>query len=90
MRSVLLKSAQQGRTAYQVQDNIMQPISRPPPCWCARWVPLFQICLLQEMMLFLQKPPTQAWDEKEIELILSQAYMWTASFGEAQSHLQSS
>eukprot|EP00891_Asterochloris_glomerata_P001979 jgi/Astpho2/1979/e_gw1.00038.107.1_t len=44
----------------------------------------------REMMLFLQKPPTQAWDEKEIELILSQAYMWTASFGEAQSHLQSS
>ena len=87
MRSVLFKSTQQH---INVRELIMQPISRPPTCWCGSLIPLFEICLLQEMMLFLQKPPTQAWDEKEIELILSQAYMWTASFGEAQSHLQSS
>lgn len=38
-------------------------------------------------MLFLQKLPTQDWSEKEVEVVLSRAYMWRASFGNAQSHL---
>jgi TBC1 domain family member 2 len=42
----------------------------------------------QELVLFLQKLPTQDWNEKEVELVLSRAYMWRASFGNAQSHLQ--
>ena len=42
---------------------------------------------LQDMVLFLQKLPTKGWSEKEIETILSQAFMWRATFDDAQSHL---
>ena len=45
--------------------------------------------MLQEMVLFLQKLPTTEWDEKDIEMVLSRAYMLRASFNDARSHLQS-
>ena len=44
--------------------------------------------LLQEMILFLQKVPTGDWGEKEVESVLSRAYMWRTSFDQAKSHLQ--
>lgn len=42
---------------------------------------------MQELILFLQKLPTADWGEKEIESVLSRAYMWRASFDHARSHL---
>lgn len=42
----------------------------------------------QDMVLFLQNLPTSAWTWKEIDVILSQAYMWRTIFGAAPSHLQ--
>jgi hypothetical protein len=39
------------------------------------------------MILFLQKLPTGDWGEKEVESVLSRAYMWRASFDQAKSHL---
>ena len=47
------------------------------------------LLLLQEMVLFLQKLPTTEWDEKDIEMVFSRAYMLRASFNDARSHLQS-
>lgn len=47
------------------------------------------LMLLQEMVLFLQKLPTTEWDEKDIEMVFSRAYMLRASFNDARSHLQS-
>ncbi|EPZ35607.1 hypothetical protein O9G_005144 [Rozella allomycis CSF55] len=42
----------------------------------------------QEIFLFLQNGlPTKEWSEKEIEIILSQAFMWKSLFQNAQSHL---
>ena len=41
------------------------------------------------MVLILQKLPTADWDEKDIEMVLSRAYMLRASFNDARSHLQS-
>ena len=45
--------------------------------------------LMQEMVLFLQKLPTMEWDEKDIEMVFSRAYMLRASSNAARSHLQS-
>lgn len=42
---------------------------------------------MQDMVLFLQRLPTREWGEKEIETVLSKAYMWRATFDDAQSHL---
>ncbi len=41
----------------------------------------------QDMVLFLQRLPTGGWGEKEVETVLSRAYMWRSSFDQAQSHL---
>ncbi|KND04110.1 uncharacterized protein SPPG_01549 [Spizellomyces punctatus DAOM BR117] len=41
----------------------------------------------QEMIMFLQSLPTQKWDEKDIELLLSEAYMWKSLFHNSPSHL---
>lgn len=41
----------------------------------------------QDLVMFLQNLPTQLWTSKEIDVILSQAYMWRTIFGAAPSHL---
>ncbi|KAJ3412940.1 GTPase-activating protein [Chytridiales sp. JEL 0842] len=41
----------------------------------------------QGIMMFLQSVPTNTWDEKDIELLLSEAFMWKSLFHNAQSHL---
>ena len=45
-----------------------------------------EICV-QAMVLFLQRLPTKGWTEKEVETVLSKAFMWRATFDDAQSHL---
>ncbi|KAL2507238.1 Ypt/Rab-GAP domain of gyp1p superfamily protein [Forsythia ovata] len=41
----------------------------------------------QEMVMFLQHLPTQNWTHLELEMVLSQAYMWHAMFNQSPSHL---
>jgi hypothetical protein len=38
-------------------------------------------------MLFLQSPPTAHWEEKEVELLLSEAFMWKSLFHNSPNHL---
>lgn len=42
----------------------------------------------QDLVMFLQNLPTQSWTGREIDVILSQAYMWRTIFGAAPKHLQ--
>lgn len=41
----------------------------------------------QDLMIFLQNPPSSKWTLKDIDLLLSEAYMWKSLFQNAQSHL---
>ncbi|XP_057777394.1 uncharacterized protein LOC130995919 [Salvia miltiorrhiza] len=41
----------------------------------------------QEMVMFLQHLPTQNWTDAELEMVLSQAYMWHTMFNNSPSHL---
>jgi hypothetical protein len=41
----------------------------------------------QDVMIFLQSLPTGTWEEKEIELLLSEAFMWKSLFHNSPSHL---
>ncbi|KAI9297483.1 RabGAP/TBC [Neoconidiobolus thromboides FSU 785] len=41
----------------------------------------------QELIMFLQNLPTKQWDTKEIEVLLSQAYLWCTIFNDAPNHL---
>ncbi|KAI1635098.1 rab-GTPase-TBC domain-containing protein [Biscogniauxia mediterranea] len=42
----------------------------------------------QEIMMFLQALPTQDWTEKDIELLLSEAYIWQSLFKNSAAHLR--
>jgi hypothetical protein len=42
----------------------------------------------QEIMMFLQSLPTRNWNEKDIELLLSEAYIWQSLFKGSTAHLR--
>jgi len=44
----------------------------------------------QEIMMFLQALPTRNWTEKDIELLLSEAFIWQSLFRGSQAHVQKS
>ncbi|XP_073308925.1 uncharacterized protein [Primulina huaijiensis] len=41
----------------------------------------------QEMVMYLQHLPTEKWSHVELEMVLSQAYMWHTMFNNSPSHL---
>lgn len=54
------------------------------------WSEQVQQMDFQEMVLFLQHVPTKRWSEKELEMVLSRAFMWRVMFNRSPSHLNSS
>ncbi|QDS71784.1 hypothetical protein FKW77_009354 [Venturia effusa] len=42
----------------------------------------------QEIMMFLQALPTRNWTEKDIELLLSEAFIWQSLFRGSSAHLK--
>jgi hypothetical protein len=42
----------------------------------------------QEIMMFLQALPTREWTEKDIELLLSEAFIWHSLFQGSSAHLK--
>ncbi|ROT41394.1 GTPase-activating protein gyp1 [Sodiomyces alkalinus F11] len=42
----------------------------------------------QEIMMFLQSLPTKDWTEKDIELLLSEAFIWQSLFKGSSAHLR--
>lgn len=42
----------------------------------------------QEILLFLQNPPTESWTEKDVELMLSEAFIWQSLYKNASAHLR--
>ncbi|CAO3611925.1 unnamed protein product [Cunninghamella echinulata] len=53
-----------------------------------KWSTQLQKMDFQEIMIFLQQLPTSGWQEKDIELLLSEAYMWKTLFHNAPNHLK--
>ena len=39
--------------------------------------------------MFLQALPTREWTEKDIELLLSEAFIWQSLYGGSRAHLRS-
>ncbi|RMZ84582.1 hypothetical protein DV737_g1171, partial [Chaetothyriales sp. CBS 132003] len=44
----------------------------------------------QEILMFLQALPTRAWTEKDVEMLLSEAFVWQSLFRGSRAHLQTS
>lgn len=59
---------------------------------CAAFLIKFTVELkqmdFQEILLFLQNPPTATWKEKDIELMLSEAFIWQSLYKNASAHLR--
>ncbi|KAL3835086.1 hypothetical protein ACJIZ3_009822 [Penstemon smallii] len=53
------------------------------------WSDKLQKLDFQDMVMFLQHLPTQNWTDVELEMVLSQAYMWHTMFNNSPSHLAS-
>ncbi|GJP73532.1 hypothetical protein CLOP_g4234 [Closterium sp. NIES-67] len=54
------------------------------------WSEQLQQMDFQEMVLFLQHVPTKRWSEKELDMVLSRAFMWRVMFNRSPRHLNSS
>ncbi|KAI8145440.1 rab-GTPase-TBC domain-containing protein [Fennellomyces sp. T-0311] len=53
-----------------------------------KWSKQLQKQDFQGIMIFLQQLPTQDWHEQDVEMLLSEAYMWKSLFHNAPSHLK--
>ena len=45
-----------------------------------KWSEQLRKMEFQEIMIFLQSLPTSSWSEKDVELLLSEAFMWKSLF----------
>lgn len=56
----------------------------------AKWSDHLKKLDFQDMIIFLQSIPSKDWTEKEVEILLSEAYMWKSLFHNSPSHLVTS
>ncbi|KXT01319.1 hypothetical protein AC578_2701 [Pseudocercospora eumusae] len=55
-----------------------------------KWSDKLQQMDFQEIMMFLQSLPTRDWTEKDIELLLSEAFIWKSLFAGSKAHVRQS
>jgi hypothetical protein len=53
-----------------------------------KWTEQIMKMDFQEIMMFLQALPTRQWTEKDIELLLSEAFIWQSLFRGSSAHLK--
>ncbi|CAJ1933371.1 unnamed protein product [Sphenostylis stenocarpa] len=53
------------------------------------WSDKLQKFDFQELVMFLQRLPTENWTHQELEMVLSRAFMWHTMFNNSPSHLAS-
>jgi len=53
-----------------------------------KWSDQLQKMDFQEIMMFLQALPTRNWGEKEMEILLSEAFLWKSLFHNSGAHLR--
>ena len=56
----------------------------------ARWSEQIQRMDFQDILLFIQNPPTAGWNLLDLEMLLSEAYVWKTVFEDSLVHLQHS
>lgn len=59
---------------------------------CAAFLVKFSAAIREmdfgEIMVFLQNLPTGNWEERDVELLVSEAFMWKSLYGDSPSHLR--
>ncbi|TIA87834.1 hypothetical protein E3P99_02960 [Wallemia hederae] len=52
-----------------------------------KWSKQLKLLDFQDIIMFLQAPPTQSWSDSDVELLLSEAYLLKTVWDNAQSHI---
>ena len=52
-----------------------------------KWSPQLLKMDFQAIMMFLQALPTKEWTEKDVELLLSEAFIWKSLFEGSRAHV---
>ncbi|EGE03400.1 GTPase-activating protein GYP1 [Trichophyton equinum CBS 127.97] len=90
MREISIKNTIRMWDTYMAEE---QGFSRFHLYVCAAFLVKWSEQLLkmdfQEVMMFLQALPTREWTEKDIELLLSEAFIWQSLFQDSSAHLRS-
>lgn len=53
-----------------------------------KWSDKLQRMDFQDMIAFLQNTPTREWTEKDVELLLSEAFIWKSLFAGSKAHVR--
>ncbi|KAL2011890.1 hypothetical protein VTN00DRAFT_4608 [Thermoascus crustaceus] len=89
MREVSIKNTIRMWDTYMAEE---QGFSRFHLYVCAaflvKWSEQLVKMDFQEIMMFLQALPTKDWTEKDIELLLSEAFIWQSLFQDSSAHLR--
>lgn len=52
-----------------------------------KWSRHLQTLEFQELIMFLQSPPTREWTDGDVQVLLSEAYMWKSLYHDSPRHL---
>ncbi|RKF59339.1 GTPase-activating protein gyp1 [Golovinomyces cichoracearum] len=80
MWDTYLKSEEQGFSEFHLYVCV---------AFLVKWSDKLRTMDFQEVMMFLQALPTRDWTEKDVELLLSEAFIWQSLFQGSSSHLRS-
>lgn len=91
MREVSLKNTIRMWDTYQAEgtDGFSDFHLYVCAAFLVKWSDVLRKKEFQDIMVFLQSLPTTGWGDKEVELLLSEAFMWKSLFAGSAAHFRS-
>ncbi|KIW25185.1 uncharacterized protein PV07_08386 [Cladophialophora immunda] len=89
MRELSIKSVVRMWDTYMAEENgFSQFHLYVCAAFLVKWSDKLMKMNFQEILMFLQALPTREWTEKDIELLLSEAFIWQSLFRGSRAHLR--
>ncbi|KAJ9603016.1 GTPase-activating protein [Cladophialophora chaetospira] len=89
MRELSIKSVIRMWDTYMAEENgFSQFHLYVCAAFLVKWSEKLVKMNFQEILMFLQALPTREWTEKDIELLLSEAFIWQSLFRGSRAHLR--
>ncbi|KAJ9627404.1 GTPase-activating protein [Knufia peltigerae] len=91
MRELSIKNVIRMWDTYMAEENgFSQFHLYVCAAFLVKWSEQLMKMNFQEILMFLQALPTREWTEKDIELLLSEAFIWQSLFRGSRAHLRTS
>ncbi|KAL2434800.1 GTPase-activating protein gyp1 [Exophiala dermatitidis] len=91
MRELSIKNVIRMWDTYMAEENgFSQFHLYVCAAFLVKWSEQLMKMNFQEILMFLQALPTRDWTEKDIELLLSEAFIWQSLFRGSRAHLRTS